>query len=215
MSVRVMGNVWSSSQAKGSALLVLLAIADHCHDDGDGAYPSINTLAKKTRLTRRNVQLLLRKLEVLGELEVNRSAGPRGVNVFRVVMSDGVQTLHPEILQGDEKQSTLGVKGVSPKPLKETLNTTTNNITADEWEKLIEKFKDVWSEQDIREQVEEALSHDARKKVKSDYLYVRNWLRKNQNSTVRWTNGTKPSKFIQTNSQAETTGVYSGYVSPR
>jgi Helix-turn-helix domain len=43
--------------------LVLLAMADHARDDGTGCYPSVSTLARKTSLTRRGVQKLIRGLE--------------------------------------------------------------------------------------------------------------------------------------------------------
>jgi hypothetical protein len=42
---------------------VLLAMADHAHDDGAGCYPSIATLAKKTNVSRRGVQKIMRQLE--------------------------------------------------------------------------------------------------------------------------------------------------------
>jgi len=34
MSIKVMSYVWEASKAKGSELLLLLAIADHAADDG-------------------------------------------------------------------------------------------------------------------------------------------------------------------------------------
>ena len=43
--------------------LVLLALADHARDDGTGAYPSVERLVKKTSLSRRGVQTILRRLE--------------------------------------------------------------------------------------------------------------------------------------------------------
>src|SRR5579872_2683561 len=42
--------------------LVLLAMADHARDDGTGCYPSIDTLARKSSLTRRGVQKIMRRL---------------------------------------------------------------------------------------------------------------------------------------------------------
>jgi Helix-turn-helix domain len=42
--------------------LVLLAMADHAREDGTGCYPSIKRLARKTSLTRRGVQKVLRRL---------------------------------------------------------------------------------------------------------------------------------------------------------
>lgn len=92
MSIKVMTYLWEYSRQKGSALLLLLAIADHAHDDGEGAYPSVKTLAGKVRMTERNVQRLLNVLEASDELEIQRGAGPKGCNLFRVTFSIGVQS---------------------------------------------------------------------------------------------------------------------------
>ena len=86
MSIKVMNWVWGSSAQKGSALLLLLAVADHAHDDGAGAYPSIQTLAAKSRLTPRAVQGILNRLEAAGELIIQRRTGPHQVNVYTVPM---------------------------------------------------------------------------------------------------------------------------------
>lgn len=124
MSIKVMSRIWDESKAEGSALLLLLAIADHCHDDGTGAWPSISRLASRTRQSERNTQLLLRHLQEVGELRVNYNAGPNGVNTYEVVLEGG------EIFSPGEKQrqnSTLdftrGVKNsaenvhqISPDP---------------------------------------------------------------------------------------------------
>ena len=57
MSVRVID--WalreSSVAAKGD-LLALIVIADHAHDDGRGAFPSIDTIARLARLSVRGAQ---------------------------------------------------------------------------------------------------------------------------------------------------------------
>src|SRR3990167_3610158 len=91
MSIKVMSHIWATSAHKGSALLLLLAIADHAHDDGGGAYPSIETLAAKIRMGKRNVIYLLKTLEKSGELAVNRDSGPNGANLYQISM---VQSLH-------------------------------------------------------------------------------------------------------------------------
>ena len=109
MSIRVMTTVWDQSTAEGSALLLLLAIADHAHDDGTGAWPSVDALAKKTRQTPRNTQFLLRRLERLGELVTEIGAGPHGCNAYRIVLGDekfsGVKSSTPGV-----KSSASGVK---------------------------------------------------------------------------------------------------------
>lgn len=88
MSARCTGNVWKHSRHKGSDLLVLLAIADYAKDDGSGAWPSVALLAEKTRLSERNVQYVLRKLEESGELTVERHAGPRGCHLYNITVSE-------------------------------------------------------------------------------------------------------------------------------
>ncbi|MFJ1471166.1 helix-turn-helix domain-containing protein [Massilia orientalis] len=93
MSIQVMAKVWAQSQASGSELLLLLAIADFSDDQGH-AFPSVATLAQKIRMSPRNTQYLLQKLEAGGELEIRRNAGRGGSNLYRV------QTLRPENLAG-------------------------------------------------------------------------------------------------------------------
>lgn len=74
--------MWENSKAKGSALLLLLAIADHAHDDGRGAYPGVDSLAHKCRQSVRNVDYLLRCLEKRGEITTVKNGGPRGTNEY-------------------------------------------------------------------------------------------------------------------------------------
>ena len=68
MSIRVMTNVWENSIAKGSVLLLLLAIADNANDDGE-AWPGTEYLAHKIRMSERQVIRLRQKLYDSGELE--------------------------------------------------------------------------------------------------------------------------------------------------
>lgn len=86
MSVRTMARVWEFSKNKGNDLLMLLAIADFADDDGK-AYPSVPTLAEKCRMKPRNASTILAALRVSGELEVRLNEGPRGANMYRIVLS--------------------------------------------------------------------------------------------------------------------------------
>jgi hypothetical protein len=70
MSIRVMSDVWDLSESTGSARLVLLAIADSCDHDGTNAWPAIETIAKKTKVSRSTVQRAVKDLVGLGELRV-------------------------------------------------------------------------------------------------------------------------------------------------
>ena len=65
--------VWYHSRADASARLVLLAIADH--DGEGGAWPSIPTLARMTRLSESTVRRALKQLAALGELVVHLQEG--------------------------------------------------------------------------------------------------------------------------------------------
>ncbi len=78
--------VWDKSPTAGNERLVLLAIADTADDDGRNAWPSMSTLARKTRLDIRTVQRVIRRLEGSGQLVVEVAAGRAGTNVYTVVM---------------------------------------------------------------------------------------------------------------------------------
>ena len=80
----MMSEVWSSAPVSGSELLVLLALADFA-DDGGECWPAIETLAAKARLKRRATQYAVRTLIDAGLLEVRPNAGPRTVNLYRVI----------------------------------------------------------------------------------------------------------------------------------
>ncbi len=94
MSVKVMGRVWDDSGIKGSAKLLLLAIADFADDNGK-AWPSVETLARKIGMGERNTRYMLRALEEQGRLSIDLSAGPKGSSMYRVLAPNGGQSLPP------------------------------------------------------------------------------------------------------------------------
>ncbi len=69
-----MTDVWTYSKAAGTDLLVLLALADMANDDGE-CWPSMTTIARRSRLAPRNARLRIRSLEILGEVLVIHGAG--------------------------------------------------------------------------------------------------------------------------------------------
>ena len=122
MSVRVMSWVFEHSpvQHRGD-LLALLVLADHAHDDGTNAYPGVDTIASRARLSRRGVFDALARLKAAGAI-VADGRGPRGTIAYRVVM-EGVQSLHRAATapvqspaQGGAVTSTLGVQCPAPEP---------------------------------------------------------------------------------------------------
>jgi hypothetical protein len=68
MSVRIMSEVFTRYPSGGGEMLLALALADHASDDGSRVWPSIPSLAVKTRQSERAVQLQLRKMESCGWL---------------------------------------------------------------------------------------------------------------------------------------------------
>ena len=67
MSVKCMARVWELSEQKGSKLLLLLAIADFADDNGF-AWPGIDTLATKIRMSSRQTMRLVQQLDTSKEL---------------------------------------------------------------------------------------------------------------------------------------------------
>ena len=92
MSIQTMAAVWKGSQHGGSALLMMLAIADFSDDKGV-AFPSVSTLAEKTRMKPRNANYLLSELQSSGELVIRIGAGRNGTNLYRIALDrlQGVQ----------------------------------------------------------------------------------------------------------------------------
>lgn len=88
VSIQIMSRVWSRSKAEGGALLALLAIADFADDEGL-AWPSLEVLAKKARLSVRQLCTVLDELEDLRELHRERSTGGRNKRSrYRVTLSE-------------------------------------------------------------------------------------------------------------------------------
>ncbi len=139
MSVETLAIALNHSRATGTAKVVMLGIANH---DGDGgAWPSVDTLAGYANVARRNVQMALRRLQELGEIEVvlqgggdHSMADTHRPNLYRVLLQcpsncdrtknhrtkreravdlfiTGVTTASP----GDDS-GTLGVTTASPEP---------------------------------------------------------------------------------------------------
>lgn len=117
MSIQVMAQVWKSSKAKSSSLLLQLAIADFAHDDGTGAYPSLDTLSKKVRMSKRQVRRLLGILRDMGEIQIERR-NSRSTPQYSV--NPGGDKLSPEadkMSTHSDKMSALEDIAMSPESL--------------------------------------------------------------------------------------------------
>lgn len=86
MSVEVSRAVWRYSRSKGTARLVMLAIADNAHDDGI-AWPGVPLLIEKANASDKAVRDGVKAAVDLGELEVRKARRGRSfINVYRVVV---------------------------------------------------------------------------------------------------------------------------------
>ena len=111
MGYKVTTPVWDHSKAKGSDLLVLLAIADSADNTTGDAYPSIQTLADLSRLSERGVRYSIRRLEAMGELSVCQRPG-RKTSVYHVVLFDGIGAKFAPQEREDEGQSTTAIGAI-------------------------------------------------------------------------------------------------------
>lgn len=112
MSVRLMAEVWARYEGTGNELLLALAIADFAADDGRSIYPSIATLANKTRQSERTVQRQLRAMEESGWISVvgNENGGRNNTRIYQV--------------------SPSWIKGDSLTPPPERVTSTTERVTS-------------------------------------------------------------------------------------
>jgi len=74
MSIKVMTRVWEHAEYKESTLLVLLALADYASDSGI-CWPSQPEIAKKARLSDRQVRNVINQLVANGEILMEPSRG--------------------------------------------------------------------------------------------------------------------------------------------
>jgi len=90
LSVQAISWVIDQSKHKGNTFVVLLMIANHAKSDGTGAWPSIHTLAKESRLSDRTVQRCIKRLSLHWkkiwppELLVRSGKGPYGSNLYDI-----------------------------------------------------------------------------------------------------------------------------------
>ena len=141
MSIKVMNFIWDHYPEGGSELLLILALADHADDVGDRIYPSVQTMARKTRMSERTVQYLLRRIQERGWLVLVEAGGGRkrtaryrinmgrtgnGANIAPIAKGcnpkqERVQTSAETV----QKNTVNGATAIAPEPPVEPSVTTT------------------------------------------------------------------------------------------
>lgn len=119
MSIDVSVWVWKHAEASGARLLVLLALADIANHDGV-CWPSVPTLAQRTRLHEQTVRRHLMELRESGSIEVESVPGRS--NRYTVLMGTPMEMVTPsDFRRGTETAQstpTSPVEGTPTKPLK-------------------------------------------------------------------------------------------------
>lgn len=85
MSIDVLSWVLKNSEETLGRRLVLLVLADCAHEDGTGAWPAVQTVAEKARLSKRQVQRCLKDLEASGAIAKDGTTRA-GTTCWTVVM---------------------------------------------------------------------------------------------------------------------------------
>lgn len=147
--------VWvlEHSQAEHAERLVMISLANHAGDE-HLAWPSVKTIGSESRLGERTVQVALRSLEQLGEIEAVGRAR-RGTTIYRIIMdgpkrgaeSAPPQNPHPAESAGEGVQNAApGGAESAPEPSKEP---SSNPQTAEDGraraicDRLVEHFRSV------------------------------------------------------------------------
>lgn len=224
MSIKEMSRVWADSKQKGSALLLLLAIADNANDDGI-CWPGTETLAKKTRMTTRNVLRLLDTL--IGAKEISAVRRRNKGNVY-VVLSGCTDSeidrrchLLSDKMESNVKDchliSDIAVSHESSRIVKEPSKNTVSKpdvgwIFADylamfnepvnpgEHDDLADVANVYSSREDIREAMQLTKSANARKRISRKVAYMRGILQdwaKNGKPEIKPKPDDKPSTPIK------------------
>lgn len=92
MSIKVMNAVWANAECSGSELLILLALADFADDNGENIYPSMQTLARKSRMSDKQARRVVQNLVKLKLIEIVEAGGwQRGrnrANSYRILLEN-------------------------------------------------------------------------------------------------------------------------------
>ena len=111
MSIRTMTAVWDSGRYDAGALLVLLAMADYA-DEEHVCRPSVGALARKSRLSERQIIRILNRFKDDGTIE---AIGEHKVRAGRPII---VYRINIDALKGDMVSPLPDPKGDTMSPLE-------------------------------------------------------------------------------------------------
>lgn len=108
-----MTQVWERTDLSQSETLVALALADHSDDSGE-CWPSLERIAAKARLQKRQTQRVVQRLEEIGLVQVERAVGRRNTNCYRFTFHEQQKGVTATPFIEAAKGVTGDVKKVSP-----------------------------------------------------------------------------------------------------
>lgn len=120
MSVQALSWVLEHAEARLGARLVLIALANHAHDDGSNAFISQETIAREARLTARQVRRCIKELEAAGAITRTGKTG-NGIVVWQVKLGPicpGGQIVRGHPRPSPRTNRVEKVHDMSDKPLK-------------------------------------------------------------------------------------------------
>lgn len=88
MSFQAIRAVLDRSEAKGSARLLLLILAEHLNQNTRRCDPSVATLARECKTSRRTIPRLLAQLKAAGEIEINAGGGRNHCNSYTITVAE-------------------------------------------------------------------------------------------------------------------------------
>lgn len=144
MAIRWTEEVWGLGRHGGGKLLVLLALADFANNDGE-AWPSIDSLAEKVRLSPRHVQRLLRELEEDGEIEAvgGHAAGRSNTTTYRFLLPKGDAGVTVSAASAEREKVTSATEKVTPASEKGDARVTRSVMNQEQPRTSSETFAEV------------------------------------------------------------------------
>jgi hypothetical protein len=101
----------------------MLALADYANDDGE-SWPSVASLTRKSRLSERGVQTVLKRLAVAGWLEIEPGNGRNNTNLYRIINPAPAAPrtgCTPQMKAETPQMTALNPAPAAPKPLEPSI----------------------------------------------------------------------------------------------
>lgn len=159
MSIKIMVELWDQSTIKGGTLLVALALADKADSDTRECWPGIEGVARRTRLSPRQVIRCIGEMSSIGMLEVSRNGSKLGTNLYVFTPAESWRSdimsppdTAPDVTFATERCDISGhsdVTPMSPKPSVYPSVETPDSLKSDLFEEkkqdhIEEQFEKWW-----------------------------------------------------------------------